>query len=101
MSFEIWLTVNYFKLKIEKNKVFTEGFDDPYVAYIFKDKNEFKKYFIDNGCINIDEELMRLAKFKTARNGNIIALNGLCDKAIVTHKNVEETKKRIRTIGRG
>ena len=77
------LFINISSLKEEKNKKYSIGECDPHIAYKFEDYEEFRKYFINNGCTRAyDDDFLSVCKMKTTRKGSIIALKGLCDYAI-------------------
>ena len=71
------------RLKEEKNKEHSTDECDRHIAYIFEDYEEFRSYFINNGCTRAyDDDFLSLCRMKTTRKGSIIALKGLCDYAI-------------------
>lgn len=71
------------RLKEEKNKEYSIGECDRHIAYVFEDYEEFRNYFINNGCTRAyDDDFLSLCRMKTTRKGSIIALKGLCDYAI-------------------
>ena len=51
-------------------------------AYVFHCKDEYYNYFLANGVNLKNKELLDLAIFSELRNGDIIALKGLCDHII-------------------
>lgn len=52
-------------------------------AYKFKDYEEFRNYFINNGCTRAyDDDFLSICKMKTTKKGSIFASKRLCDYAI-------------------
>ena len=79
-------------LKEEKNKEYSIDECAHHIAYIFKDYEEFRSYFINNGCTRAyDDDFLSLCRMKTTRKGSIIALKGLCDYAIT--RSMESSSK--------
>ena len=74
-----------FKLKHEKEKKYSNIECKHNIAYIFENEKEFRNYFISNGFIDIEENILRCCRMKTTKKGSIIALKGLCDHAITRH----------------
>ena len=83
LDIEAWLFMYVLKLKEEKNKEYSVDECDSQIAYKFEDYEDFRNYFINNGCIQAyDDEFLSICKMKTTKKGTIIALKGLCDYAI-------------------
>ena len=79
-------------LKEEKNKEYSIDECAHHIAYIFKDYEEFRSYFINNGCTRAyDDDFLSVCRMKTTRKGSIIALKGLCDYAIT--RSMESSSK--------
>lgn len=59
-------------------------------AYIFHSDVEYYNYFMENGLAIVSKELLDLAIFSKLRNGDIIALKGLCDYIIDNKTRIEQ-----------
>lgn len=72
-------------LKEEKNKEYSIEECEKNIAYLFDNYDEFKNYFLQNGFIDICDDLLDLCRMKTTKKGTIIALKRLCDYTIRQH----------------
>ena len=73
-------------LKEEKNKKYSIDECDKNIAYLFKNYDELKSYFIKNGVVDINKEILDLCIMKKTKRGTIISLKGLCDHTIKRYK---------------
>ena len=73
-------------LKEEKNKKYSINECDKNIAYLFKSYDELKSYFIKNGVVDINKEILDLCIIKKTKRGTIISLKGLCDHVIKKYK---------------
>lgn len=98
MDIELTLVKFLCDLKEVKNKSYSIYDTDLSTVYVFKDKEDFRSYFIDNG-IKADDDLLRTCTLKVTKKGNIIALKFLCDHAIkIGRINKELSKEEIERI---
>lgn len=80
---EAQLFMYILRLKEEKNKEYSIDECNHHIAYKFEDYEEFRNYFINNGCTRAYyDDFLSVCKMKTTKKGSIIALKGLCDYAI-------------------
>ena len=86
IDFEASLFMHILKLKEEKNKYYSLIECDPHIAYVFKNFEEYKSYFNENGFPDIDEDLLNICRMKTTSSGSVIALKGICDHAITRYR---------------
>lgn len=54
-------------------------------AYVFKNNEDFKNYFVNNGAVDISDEILDLCKLKTTNKGSIVAMKKLCDRTICSY----------------
>ena len=66
----------------EENKIYTSGEISNDKVYVFNNYKEYRQYFINNGYINIDDEILKICNMKTTKKGTIICLKKLCDYVI-------------------
>ena len=86
-------------LKEEKNKKYSIDECDKNIAYLFKNYDELKSYFIKNGVVDINKEILDLCIMKKTKRGTIISLKGLCDHTIKRYKLSKElTQSQIDEI---
>lgn len=85
IDIEAELFVILLGLKEEKNKTFSFNDCDRNIVYLFENVEEYKNYFVLNGFVNINDDILKICKMKTTKKGTVIALKGLCDYAIRRH----------------
>lgn len=70
-------------MKEEQEKEYTD-FSETSVksVYVFKNNEDFKNYFVNNGAVDISDEILNLCKLKTTNKGSIITMKKLCDSTI-------------------
>ena len=70
-------------MKEEQEKEYTD-FSETSVksAYVFKNNEDFKNYFVNTGAVDISDEILNLCKLKTTNKGSVIAMKKLCDRTI-------------------
>ena len=81
MDIELNIIKFFGDFKELKNKNYDIYDTDLNYIYVFKNKEDFRSYFIKNG-VNADDELLKICTLKITRKGNIIALKQLCDYSI-------------------
>ncbi len=70
-------------MKEEQEKEYTDFSETSLKsAYVFKNNEDFKKYFVNNGAVDISDEILNLCKLKTTNKGSVIAMKKLCDSTI-------------------
>lgn len=70
-------------MKEEQEKEYTDFLETSLKsAYVFKNNEEFKEYFVNNGTVDISDEILDLCKLKTTNKGSVIAMKKLCDSTI-------------------
>lgn len=73
-------------LKEEKNKQYSHEECAINITYLFENYDEFKKYFLENGLVDVSDDFLNICIMQTTRKGSIIALKRLCDYAIREYK---------------
>ncbi len=86
---------------IEKKKEYTMQRVNPNVVYIFSNYDEYKSYF-EKYIDDVKPDVINLAIYTKSKNGEIIALKGLCDhiitKSTFKTNNLDLTPKQINDI---
>ena len=73
----------FFKLIEEKNQEYTIDECHHNIVYVFDDYKSFEAYFINNSVEPVNlKKMYDICVMKKTKKGTIIALKGLCDKAI-------------------
>ena len=78
------------KLKECFVKKYDESLHDESLYYVFNNYDEFKSYFIENGCIETNNDVLDLCIIFNMKDGRIIALKGLCDYVISFNRKKEK-----------
>ena len=92
------LVIRLYKLKEEKEKIYQNNVNDHNLIYIFNNYEEFKNYFIENNCEDVDDETLKLCIFSTNKKGSVIALKGLCDHLITKYNLIKENENINRKV---
>ena len=61
------------KLKEEKNKQYSIEECDLKITYLFENYDEFRRYFLENGLVDMSDDFFNLCIMKKTRKGTIIA----------------------------
>ena len=77
-----------------KEKSYTAEEVSPDLAYVFKDINDFKSYFITNGLPKENIGLVTSALVTILNDGTVVAYKTLCDYIISSTKELETIKKK-------
>lgn len=73
-------------MKEEQEKEYTDFSETPLKsAYVFKNNEEFKEYFVNNGAVDVSDGVLDLCKMKTTTKGSIVAMKKLCDRTICSY----------------
>lgn len=86
VDMEAKLSMFILNLKEEKNKQYSHEECAINITYLFENYDEFKKYFLENGLVDVSDDFLNICIMKTTRKGTIIALKKLCDYAIREYK---------------
>jgi len=107
-DFEAQLFMYLLRLKEEKNKKYSSQECEYDIVYKFDNELELKNYFINNGCMNANNDsFLDIFKFKTTKKGTVIAFKGLCDYAItrtmqsnlnIIDNEIQENKSKTRVL---
>ena len=89
IDIEARIFINVLHLKEEKNKEYSIEECEKNIVYLFDNFDEFRSYFETNCFHDINQDLLKICRMKTTKNGTIIALKGLCDYAIRQHNLVD------------
>ena len=76
------IIMGFFGLKSNKNIEYSEEESRAKDVYIFDSREDFYDYFLQNEVYINDKELLDLAIFAEMKNGEVIAIKGLCDRII-------------------
>ena len=95
VDIELSLYKYLLKLKEEVKKEYNKEECSANHVYIFDNMDEFRNYFISNGVVDIDDDILGLCKIKTSKKGRIVAFKGLCDHYITGYfQNKKEDRIR-------
>lgn len=101
IDIEAKLFMNAIHLKEEKNKEYSIEECEKNTVYLFDNFDEFRSYFETNCFYDINQDLLKICRMKTTKNGTIIALKGLCDYAIRQHNLVDYCNQVLIPSGNG
>ena len=86
------------KVKEKKELLINEKENNKNNVYIFKNHDEYKDYFLMY-LNNVNDDLIDLAIYTKGKNGQIVALEGLCKHIILKRKLIEiYTEEKVKEI---
>lgn len=95
LDLEAYIYITLLGLKEEKEKKYSAEECDKKSIYLFKDANDFKNYFKENGIVEINEEILKQCIMYKTCKGTIIASKALCDYIIRTYFSQNKKEQKV------